>query len=83
MAKILADKMETIIRRQCGVAIELTVRTGRQEGWTISGEPAAVDKAVRYVTANRIMVLESTTFDEGLGETFAYLKDGPALEDRQ
>ena len=64
------------IKAVCGARVEVTARGIGQ--WTVSGAPADVAAAVRFLGDHKLMRLDSTEHDDELGESFAYLLDKTA-----
>ena len=67
----IARNIQTTIKGQTGAAVEWTFRT--DDKFTVSGNPADVDAAVKFLAAHGIAKVESVEHDAELGETFAYL----------
>jgi hypothetical protein len=66
-------EIEKQILKGCGAAIEWTFRSGEQ--FTISGEIAAVNRAVLFCIEHNLALLDGETiYDAELDETFAYMK---------
>jgi hypothetical protein len=66
----IAIKFAAAIKHATNAVVEVTMLLN---GATISGEPAAVAKAVKFLTASRLMALRETVYDDELEESFAYM----------
>jgi hypothetical protein len=67
----LQEAFAGAIAKAAGVVVEVTSRGS--DAWTISGAPAAAERAASWLIARGLLIEVSRTHDAELGETFVYL----------